>query len=121
MTNFIQLNTPCARQSHQDRLSAMIDCFTSYRRFGDDVFWLQKPPNFSTSLNAQAPPLRLLLPSNPMMAFAPESKSGWGSSRNTTASSCRYVSIWKISTCEQQGRSAGSLGGTRRIGRGRTL
>ncbi|WP_299350326.1 hypothetical protein [uncultured Shimia sp.] len=42
MTNIVQLNVPSQRQSQPDHHAALMASFASYRRFGDDVFWLKE-------------------------------------------------------------------------------
>lgn len=42
MTNIVQLNVPSRRQSPQERHAALMHSFASFRRFGDDVFWLKE-------------------------------------------------------------------------------
>ena len=42
MSNVIQLNVPSQRQDAATRHAALISSFASYRRFGDDVFWLKE-------------------------------------------------------------------------------
>lgn len=42
MTNIIALNIPSRRQSPHERHGALMHSFASYRRFGDDVFWLKE-------------------------------------------------------------------------------
>lgn len=42
MTNIVQLNVPSRRQSASERHGALMHSFASFRRFGDDVFWLKE-------------------------------------------------------------------------------
>jgi len=42
MTNVIQLTPPSRINSQEARLGALLSCFATHRRFGDDVFWLKE-------------------------------------------------------------------------------
>lgn len=42
MTNIVQLDVVSRRQSASERHAALMHSFASYRRFGDDVFWLKE-------------------------------------------------------------------------------
>ncbi|SHJ90246.1 hypothetical protein SAMN05444000_11530 [Shimia gijangensis] len=42
MTNIVQLNVPSRRQPASERHGALMHSFASFRRFGDDVFWLKE-------------------------------------------------------------------------------
>lgn len=74
MSNVIALNAPPRRQTLQERLPALIDCFARQRRITDDVFWLKENAELLNILECtgQAVPASALAPLAGFYAALPE-------------------------------------------------
>ena len=91
MSNVIPFSVPLAN-SQSGRIEAMIKCFSTQRRFGDDVFWLKENAELLTILYSSGltvDPAQLA----PYREFMQAQKSGYFSFYNTTGFCCRSPKI----------------------------